>query len=96
MPRLTPTLHQDVPLQTRVRVDAQYLGREVTGIVGGIASIHVVFQYIVILDEPHVHEGETYTAITALGSHLMDEAGVYRWRLDRDPTPHEAMTPRPE
>jgi hypothetical protein len=60
------------------------LGKEVTGIVGGIASIHVVFHYIVILDEPHVCDGETYTAITVIGSHLMDEAGVYRWRLDKD------------
>jgi hypothetical protein len=81
MPRLTPTLHKDVPLQTRVRVDAQYLGKEVTGTVAGIASLHVVFQYIIILDAPHQHDGETYTAITALGSHLMNEEGVYAWRL---------------
>lgn len=53
MTRLTPTLHKDVPLQTRVRVDAQYLGKEVTGTVAGIASIHVIFHYIVILDQPH-------------------------------------------
>lgn len=53
-----------------------------TGTVAGIASIHVIFHYIVILDEPHVHDGETYTAITAIGSHLMDESGKYAWRLD--------------
>lgn len=87
MPRLTPTLHADVPLQTRVRVDAQYLGKEVTGIVAGIASLHVVFSYIIILDEPYQHEGETYTAIIAIGSHLMEHAtGKYAWRL----TPQEA------
>lgn len=81
--RTTPTLHKDIPLQTRVRIDKQYLGREVTGTVGGIASAHVIFHYIVVLDEPHIHDGEVYTAITVIGSHLMDEAGVYRWRLDQ-------------
>jgi hypothetical protein len=88
MSRITPSLHLPVPLQTRCRVDAQYLGKEVTGVVGGIASCHVVFHYIVILDEPHVEpeSGETFTAISVLGSHLMDESGKYAWRL----TPQEA------
>lgn len=96
MPRITPTLHKDIPLQTRVRVDKMYLGHEASGIVAGIASLHVVFHYIVILDAPHVLDGETYTAITAIGSHLMDESGKYAWRLDEPEPVEEAPLSREE
>lgn len=83
MSRLTPSMHLPVPMQSRCRVDAQYLGKEALGIVAGIASCHVVFHYIIILDEPHVdlESGETFTAISVLGPHLMDESGKYAWRL---------------
>jgi len=83
MMNITPSLHLPVPMQTRCRVDAQYLGKEVTGIVGGIATCHVMFHYIVILDEPYVEPvtGETFTAISVLGPHLMDEGGRYAWRV---------------
>lgn len=76
-------MHKDIPLQTRVIVDAQYLGKDVTGTVGGIASMHVVFHYIVVLDEPHVFEDETYTAISVIGSHLKNLDGEFAWRLER-------------
>lgn len=80
MERLMPTLHKPVPLQTRVRVHESYLGHEVRGTVAGIASQHVVFMYIIVLDEPHVFDGEAFTAITVVGSHLMNENGEFEWK----------------
>lgn len=79
---MEPTLHLPVPLQTRVKIDPQYLNRESIGTVAGIAQLHVVFQYIVVLDEPFEFDGETHTAITVAGPHLMDLEGRYAWRLD--------------
>jgi hypothetical protein len=82
MELLQPTLHRPVPLQTRVRIPQDYLGYEATGTVAGIASIHVVFQYIVILDTPHPSDYGVNTAITVGGPQLMNERGEYEWRLE--------------
>lgn len=77
----TPSLHLPVPLQTRCRIPAEYLGHEATGTVAGISSLGIIFHYIVILDTPHQFEGETHTAISVGGPQLMDETGAYAWRL---------------
>lgn len=77
----TPTLHKPVPMQTRVKIPIYYLGEQQTGTVAGIAFQHVVFAYIVILDEPFFYQAEFITAITVLGSELMDENGEFAWKL---------------
>lgn len=78
---LQPTLHTPIPLQTRVLVPTHYVGKKVRGTVAGIASLHVIFTYIVILDEPIDHEQGVTTAITITGTDLMNLDGVYEWRL---------------
>lgn len=80
---LTPTLHKPVPLQIRVKVPGIYIGdstSEATGRVVGIASMHVIFTYIVLLDKTvETAEGPT-DAVVVPGSELMNEEGVYAWR----------------
>ena len=51
--RLKPALHQEFFVGDRVRITgmgSELEGKE--GRVGGIGTAHIVFQYIVILDEP--------------------------------------------
>jgi hypothetical protein len=83
---LQPTLHKPVPLQTRVIVPVQYLGADkhnFKGIVAGIATVHVIFTYIILLDEPIVTNDGLTSAIIVDGPNLMDEDGVYAWRLSK-------------
>lgn len=49
-----PTLHKPVLLNTKVLIPTYYHQEEdrKSGVVVGIASIHVIFSYIVLLDEP--------------------------------------------
>lgn len=80
-----PTLHKPVPMQTRVQVPVEWLGpgrESYLGTVAGISSIHMLFYYIVILDCPLETEYGTQTAVSVVGTQLMDESGVYAWRLD--------------
>jgi hypothetical protein len=85
MPTLTPTLHKPVPLQTKVKVPKTYTGGEdeATGRVVGIAMMHVIFTYIVLLDQPLQTEDGLTEAFTIPGSQLMDLDGNYAWRLER-------------
>lgn len=59
MSALTPALHRPVPMNSRVLVPSNYLGRPEadlasrTGTVVGISSMHVIFTYIVLLDIPY-------------------------------------------
>lgn len=47
----TPTLHNPIPMGTKVKIPDHYLKEKgVTGVVAGISSIHVIFIYTVILD----------------------------------------------
>lgn len=79
-----PTLHKPVPMQTRIIVPRQYLGihrATFGGRVVGIASCNIIFMYIVLLDEPLMLWDEVVNAIVVDGCNLMDEDGVYAWRL---------------
>lgn len=76
-----PTLHKPVPMRTRVRLPKHYLGPHVTGTVAGIAFMHVIFSYIVILDEEYNSDHGPILAITIGGSELESEDGTDNWRL---------------
>lgn len=70
----TPTLHDEIPLGSRVIVPASYCSTEpVSGRVVGIASIHVIFQYIVLLDTPIESEYGLNEAISVPGTLLRPE-----------------------
>ena len=84
MPKLEPTLHKPVPLQTQVIVPLHYLGPDresYQGRVVGIASMHIIFTYIILLDVPVETEYGLTSAITVGGPELMNASGEYAWRL---------------
>lgn len=70
---LEPTLHKPIDLGTRVKIDPEYLKKEASGRVVGIAFRHVIFGYIVLLDVPFQDEYGTHEAISVIGSHLTKE-----------------------
>jgi|SRR5690349_18160768 len=77
-----PTMHRPVEMNTEVIVPETYLGYEARGRVVGIASIHVIFSYIVLLDQ--THKDSDYgriQAITVGGSHLKNLNGEYQWKF---------------
>lgn len=78
-----PALHKSVPMGARVRVPPHYHGHVATGTVVGIASLHVVFIYIVLMDEPFPSEFGECRALTVGGSELESEDGTVNWRLSR-------------
>lgn len=85
---MEPTLHKSVPLQTRVRTIKDSGYPVVTGRVVGVASIHIIFTYIVLLDEPILLPGaweevERHDAITVPGTALETEDGTSNWRITR-------------
>ena len=67
-----PTLHKPIPMEARVIVP--HIDR--VGTVVGISSMHVVFTYIVLLDEPW----EDQRAVVAHGPLLEGEDGS-NWRI---------------
>jgi len=72
-----PTPRKSVPMGTRVVSPGGYCSTEVVkGRVVGIASVHMVFHYIVLLDSPIETEYGTQGAITVLGSLLEGEGGT--------------------
>lgn len=75
-----PTLHKPVPMNTRVVIPALYAGEERRGTVVGIAFVHVVFSYIVLLDEPVDTPYGSQRAITVPGGDLTGEDGS-NWML---------------
>lgn len=83
VPLAKPTLHKPVPMGARVRIPRHYLGKEATGTVWGISMVHVVFVYIVILDDPYFGEHGETRAVTCTGPELESEDGKTNWRLDR-------------
>lgn len=52
VPQLKPTLHPDYAVPSRVIVHPSMTGREMSGEIVGIATCHIIFTYIVLLDEP--------------------------------------------
>jgi hypothetical protein len=49
--RLTPTLHPDFEIGIRVKAELGE-GVTVTGKITGVSHMHVIFSYIILLDEP--------------------------------------------
>lgn len=84
MSAMLPTLHKPVPMGSRVIIPEQFLKKDnVMGVVAGIAFVHVIFGYIVILDEPVETEYGTQKAIVVSGSELRGVNGE-DWRLQAD------------
>lgn len=81
MPELQPTLHKPVPMGARVRTPKHYLGEDKIGTVEGIAFRHIVFVYIVRLDEPIQTEYGEQRAIVIPGSELEGLDGT-NWRIE--------------
>jgi len=82
-PQRTPVLHKAVPMGVRVKVPPAYLkGRQnVWGTVVGVSFAHLVFGYIVFLDESFQAEHGEIRALTVIGSELEAEDGS-NWRND--------------
>lgn len=68
-------------MNTRVRIPDSYLGRKAFGTVVGVSSMHVIFHYIILLDEPFQAEFGEIRALTVIGSELTSEDGSQDWRL---------------
>lgn len=78
---LQPTLHKPVPLGTRVRVvGLSEAHPSITGEVAGIASCHVIFIYIILLDTPIVDGYGAHRAIPCSGTMLEGLDGT-TWKL---------------
>lgn len=75
-----PTLHKPVPMGARVVIPALYVGEVRHGTVVGIGFVHIVFSYIVLLDEPVNTPYGTMRAIPVVGGDLTGEDGS-NWRL---------------
>lgn len=88
---MKPTLHLPIPLETRVRVIRNFFGPSTVtgkredkfvGTVVGIATIHVIFTYIVLLDTPSEDpDFGLCRAIVVQGTGLESEDGTRNWRL---------------
>lgn len=77
-----PALHKPVPMDTRVRIPAHYLGKPAVGTVVGVSSVHVIFTYIVLLDEAVSSEYGKIRALSINGAELDSEDGMTNWRLN--------------
>lgn len=79
-----PTLHKPVPIGTRVRIPENYYKEKNKlrfGTVAGIASMHVIFTYIIILDELLDSEFGELKAVVVNGPELISEDGLTDWKL---------------
>ena len=79
-----PTLHKEVPMGTRVYIPLTYHSdktKRLAGTVSGISSMHVVFGYIVILDEELPSEFGNLKAVVVNGPELEGINGE-NWRLE--------------
>lgn len=82
MNKLEPTLHKPVSMETRVRVNLfDNKSKDYTGIVVGIASLHILFTYIVLLDEQLNINEDVCRAVTVPGPLLRSEDVLSDWRL---------------
>ena len=79
-----PTLHKEVPLGTKVYIPLAYHSdkdKRYTGTVAGIAFMHVIFGYIIILDEELPSEFGNLKAVVVSGPELEGVNGEH-WRLE--------------
>ena len=80
---LEPTLHKPVPMDTRVVIPAGYCSlAAVQGTVVGISCLHVIFGYIVLLDEAITTDYGEQRAVIVYGSQIETPDGR-NFRLDR-------------
>jgi alpha-D-ribose 1-methylphosphonate 5-triphosphate synthase subunit PhnL len=81
MTKLLPTLHKEIPMNTRVAFPVGYSRKEQSlGRVIGIARHHAIFMYIVLLDKPTTSLYGEESAIVVSGTDLEGETGEH-WRL---------------
>lgn len=81
---LQPTLHKPVPMKTRVKIPSYFHAdkeKERFGFVAGVASCHVIFTYIVLLDEPLETPYGEVNAVVVNGPELEAEDGS-NWKLE--------------
>lgn len=79
--RFEPTLHKPIPMGARVVLPEEFYGGG-KGTVVGISSMHVIFNYIVLLDEPKEDSDYgTWKAISVSGTVLTGEDGT-SYQLD--------------
>lgn len=78
-----PTMHKPVPMGTRVRrpLDRGTGYPHFVGTVVGIASCHVIYHYIVVIDQPIDVDNEMHSTISVPGTLLDSEDGVKNWLL---------------
>lgn len=75
-----PTLHKPVPMGAKVRLPQEWFGKTVTGEVVGVASIHVLYTYIILLDDPITNEIGVQRACVCPGPQLEGLDGT-NWRF---------------
>ena len=79
---LTHTLHKPLPMNSRVIIPSGYINdKEFHGTVVGISFLHIIFSYIVLLDNPVDTEYGEQRAVVVQGSALEGEDGS-NWRLN--------------
>ena len=76
-----PTMHKHIPMGTYVRTREDSGYPKVSGRVVGIASMHIIFIYIVLLDSALIVDNEMHEAITVLGTQLESVDGTCNWLL---------------
>jgi hypothetical protein len=84
LPHLYPTLHKPVPMKSRVIVPEAFVGESYgdrPGTVVGISSVHVVFVYVVLLDQEISTEWGIMQAVCVPGPQLEKYEGG-NWRLE--------------
>lgn len=82
---MKPTLHRLIPLETRVLIHRDYFPHKRESYTGRVIGIkyddYITFTYIVLLDVPIQEEFGISNTIEIWGHELMNEDGVYEWRL---------------
>ena len=79
-----PTMHKPVPINSRVKIPNYYSkdkNKNFFGTVVGISSMHVIFTYIVLLDEFLESEFGDLKAVVVHGTELESEDGLTNWKI---------------
>lgn len=83
MNKYIPTMHKEIPMETPVVIPAgMYSVGPLTGKVVGIASTHIMFYYIVLLDSPIENLYGSMRAVSVVGTAL-ESPGGSNWRLEK-------------
>ena len=74
------SFHHAIPMEARVVIPAGlHTNNAQSGTVIGIASMHIIIHYIVLLDEPLITEYGTMRAVAVQGT-LLTAADGSHWR----------------